>query len=104
MEEHPPRETPLERVVAVEEQVEEAPPSPTALEAGLKAYEEGEVEARVGLTWFAAGLLLMVLVLPWALKAAGWVDYPQALDLLKTYVAMVSGLVGAVWGYYFRRG
>jgi len=47
---------------------------------------------------------LMVLVLPWALKAAGWVDYPQALDLLKTYVAMVSGLVGAVWGYYFRRG
>ena len=45
-----------------------------------------------------------LLAIPFAFLLIGKLDVNETIDLIKTMAAILSGIVGMVWGFYFYKG
>jgi len=51
---------------------------------------------------FTAFLLFTFLLIPFLLLSAGIISYTETIDAVKTIMASLGPLTGAVWGFYFQ--
>jgi hypothetical protein len=49
-----------------------------------------------------AFLLFFFLIIPFILLGAKIISFPDAMDAVKTVMASLGPLTGAVWGFYFQ--